>query len=105
MKTTAYPRESSTPHFLLAPAAFLAVSLITARAAATPKVGEPAANFTLNTLQDKPVQLSQKPQSLSSVGSGCRRLPFLGPSKAIPAGREQGVPSLLFITTTPLRQP
>ena len=59
MQITASTRERVAPQFLLAAAAVLVVSLLTAQAAATPKVGETAPNFTLNTLEDKPVDLNQ----------------------------------------------
>src|SRR5712691_6894491 len=59
MKIKASTRERDAPRFLLAAVAVLAVSLLTAQAAATPKVGEAAPNFTLNTLEDKPVDLKQ----------------------------------------------
>jgi peroxiredoxin Q/BCP len=59
MQITASTWERVAPRFLLATAAVLAVSLLTARAASRPKVGEVAPNFTLNTLEDKPVELKQ----------------------------------------------
>ncbi len=59
MKTTTFALEKIAPQHLLAAGALLALSLLTARAAVTPKVGEAAPNFTLNTLEDKPVELNQ----------------------------------------------
>ena len=48
------------PHSLLIAVVFLALSLRTSPAAATPVVGDAAPNFTLNTLEDKPVDLKQR---------------------------------------------
>src|SRR5690242_3839968 len=59
MKISAFPRKRSAPRFLMPAAATFAVSLLAARAAPTPQVGEAAPNFTLNTLEDKLVDLKQ----------------------------------------------
>ena len=59
MKFVASVRKILFPQFLLAATSALAVSLLTARAAATPGVGDAAPNLTLNTLEDKPVDLKQ----------------------------------------------
>src|SRR5712664_2207613 len=59
MKFAASVRKTLAPRSLLAAAVLLALSLQTSTAATTPVVGDAAPNFTLNTLEDKPVDLTQ----------------------------------------------
>ncbi|HZI31191.1 MAG TPA: hypothetical protein VFF11_02550, partial [Candidatus Binatia bacterium] len=60
MKTTTTIEINLTPLKKLAmPLLFAASLFTTARAAEPPQVGDAAPNFTLNTLDDKPVELRQ----------------------------------------------
>jgi len=59
MKFAASVRKTLAPRSLLTTAVLLTLSLRTSPAATTPVVGDAAPNFTLNTLDDKPVDLKQ----------------------------------------------
>src|SRR5712691_11831556 len=59
MKFADSVRKSLAPQSPLIAAVVLALSLQTSPAATTPVVGDAAPNFTLNTLDDKPVELKQ----------------------------------------------
>ena len=59
MKFAASVRKSLGPRSLLTAAVVLALSLRTSPAATTPVVGDAAPNFSLKTLEDKPVDLKQ----------------------------------------------
>jgi len=59
MKFAASVRKILAPRSLLTAAVLLPLSLQTSTAATTPVVGDAAPNFTLNTLEDKPVELKQ----------------------------------------------
>jgi len=59
MKFADFVRKYLAPQSPLIAAVVLALSFQTSPAATTPVVGDAAPNFTLNTLEDKPVELKQ----------------------------------------------